>query len=348
MIAMPTVLSTTPRMYLIPMLLALTLAACAAETMPPGPPIEPPHLETDAFVMPDGARLPYRAWLPEREEPPWAVILALHGMNDSRDAWEDPAPAFTDAGIAVFAPDQRGFGATADRGHWPGAQTLADDATAMTRLLRARYPRAKMILLGESMGAAVLMTAATGKDPPPADGYVLVAPAVWGRAQMNFLLRGTLWLASNLAPGLTLTGRAAGRVASDNRDALIRLTRNPLTIKDTRIEVLSGVANLMDTAQAAAPKFQAPALFLYGGKDEIIPRTAMRATWAALPTSASTRRAFYPSGYHLLLRDLGRALPTTDILTWIRRPTSPLASEAEARATSFVAASPRTLPPAPE
>ena len=72
--------------------------------------------------MPDGMRLPYRTWLPDGE--PWAVVLALHGMNDSRDAWEYPAPELATHGVAVFAPDQRGFGdrrraATGpEHGHW--------------------------------------------------------------------------------------------------------------------------------------------------------------------------------------------------------------------------------------
>jgi acylglycerol lipase len=326
-------------MRLTMLLLAVlpALAGCTARLVPPGPPVAAPRQEADAFVMPDGARLPYRAWLPEREEPPWAIILALHGMNDSRDAWEDPAPAFTDAGIAVFAPDQRGFGATAERGYWPGGKALADDATEMVRLLRARYPHGKMILLGESMGAAVLMTAATGENLPLADGYVLIAPAVWGRAQMNFFTRTVLWLASNLMPGLAVSGRAAQRVASDNRDALVRLTKNPLTLKETRFDVIRGVVDLMDAALAAAPRFRAPALFLYGGMDEIMPRRATRAAWEALPPSGGARRAFYPSGYHLLLRDRGRARPIADIVTWIRTPTAGLPSGAEAQAAGFLA-----------
>lgn len=292
--------------------------------------------------MADGTRLPYRAWLPVREEPhdgpPWAVILALHGMNDSRDAWDYPAPAFMDAGIAVFAPDQRGFGATAQRGLWPGEGVLAADATAMARMLRARYPRAKLILMGESMGAAVLMLAATAGSPPPADGYVLLAPAVWGRAQMNVFMRSSLWVASNLFPGLAVSGRAVGRVASDNREALVKLGRNPLTIKETRFDTISGVVDLMDAALAAAPRFQAPALLLYGGKDEIIPARATRATWDALPTDADRggpRRAFYTGGYHLLLRDLGRAEPIGDIIRWIRRPDQKL--PVEDAATRFLA-----------
>ncbi len=72
-----------------------------------------------------------------------------------------PAPDFAAAGIAVFAPDQRGFGATSVRGYWPGTQALVDDTRTMARLLHQRYPHAKLILMGESMGAAVLMCLAT-------------------------------------------------------------------------------------------------------------------------------------------------------------------------------------------
>jgi len=334
MIAMPPVRST------LALLLLLALSGCAAALMPPGPAITAPHQVEDAFVMADGTKLPYRAWLPEgrdpRMEPPWAVILALHGMNDSRDAWDIPAPAFTDAGIALFAPDQRGFGDTPQRGHWPGARALADDATEMARLLRARYPRAKLILMGESMGAAALMLAATGPTPPPADGTILIAPAVWSRAQMNVFMRGTLWLGATLFPGLTVTGRAAGRTASDNREALIKLSRNPRTIKETRLDAIKGLVDLMDAAQAAAPDFHAPALVLYGGKDEIIPPDAMRATWTTLPPT--TRRAFYPAGYHLLVRDRHRDIPLADILAWIRRPATPLL--AEAASSGFLAPPP--------
>ncbi|MBN8897156.1 MAG: alpha/beta hydrolase, partial [Rhodospirillales bacterium] len=108
---------------------AMALAACTAELAPPGVPLGPPAETADAFVMPDGARLPFRAWLPGGD--PWAVVLALHGMNDSRDAWEYPGPDFAQAGIALYAPDQRGFGASATRGLWAGGPGMAADVRAM-------------------------------------------------------------------------------------------------------------------------------------------------------------------------------------------------------------------------
>ncbi len=127
-----------PRLPRLALLLTLVLAGCAAHLAPPGPPVEAASETPDAFVMPDGMRLPYRVWLPD--EKPWAVMLALHGMNDSRDAWEIPAPDFAAAGIAVFSPDQRGFGNTATRGYWPGTQALVDDARDMAALLHSALP----------------------------------------------------------------------------------------------------------------------------------------------------------------------------------------------------------------
>src|SRR6476660_5404357 len=132
---------------LLTVLLAVTLGlgSCAEHLVPPGSAVAPPRETVDAFVMEDGTHLPHRVWLPDGD--PWAVVLALHGMNDSRNAWEYPAPELATHGVAVFAPDQRGFGDTEVRGYWPGTQALVDDAREMARLLRQRYPRAKLFLL---------------------------------------------------------------------------------------------------------------------------------------------------------------------------------------------------------
>ncbi len=310
----------------------LMATGCAAHLVPPGPAIQAPQETQDAFIMPDGTRLPYRTWLPDTE--PAAVILALHGMNDSRDAWEYPGPEFAAHGIALFSPDQRGFGDSADRGYWPGTQALVDDARDMAALLRQRYPHTKLILMGESMGAAVLMCLAASADPPPADGYVLVAPAVWGRAEMNVFLRISLWLVANTIPGFTVTGQIAAKVASDNREAIRRLSTDPLTIHATRFDTVRGLVDLMDAALAAAPRFHGRALFMYGGKDELIPDKATAATWRALP--AGPERAFYPAGYHLLLRDVTRVTPIDDILAWVYRPDDPLPSGADRAAAVWL------------
>ncbi len=315
------------------LLAALLLAGCVGRIARPGTVMEKPVETADTFVMPDGTALPYRDWLPAGV--PNTVVLALHGMNDSRDAWEIAAPDFAADGIAVYAPDLRGFGATPSRGLWPGTAGLTNDARTMIRLLRTRYPGKRLIVMAESMGAAAMMVLATQPDPPPVDGYVLIAPAVWARSEMNLFMRATLWIADNTVPALTLSGGGIVRVtASDNRDALIRLSTDPLTIHQTRVDAIKGLVDLMDQAAAAAPRFHAPALFLYGGKDELVPPRATAATWRALP--AGPVLAFYPGGYHLLLRDKERAVPIGDVLSWIRDPAAPLPSGADKAAQAWL------------
>ncbi len=330
----------TRRRASLGLLLGLPGCATLAHLPPDGAVAAVARPPDGEFVMEDGARLPYRAWLPPDGVPPDIVVLGLHGFNDSRNAWEIPAPEFQRAGIAIFAPDQRGFGQAPDRGRWAGTTRMADDAAEIARTLRARFPDVRLILMGESMGGAVLMRAATMPVPPPADGYVLIAPAAWGRAQMGILLSSGLWIVASVAPWWRVTGAEVPiRIRpSDNRAALLALARDPLTINRTRFDTLRGLTNAMDAAQAAAPDFRAPGLFLYGGQDRLVPPEATLALWRKLPEGA--RRALYPHGYHLLLRDLDRAIPIADVIAWMRDPATLLPSEAGITAASWQAAQP--------
>ena len=86
------------------------------------------------------------------------------------------------------------------------------------------------------------------------------------------------------------------RAAYNNREAPIRLSIDPLTLRATRVDAIHGLVNPMDAALAAAPRFHARALFMYGGEDQLVPPRATEATWKALPSGPV--RAFYPRGYH--------------------------------------------------
>ena len=104
-------------------------------------------------------------------------------------------------------------------------------------------------------------------------------------------------------------------VASDNREALLRLARDPLTIRRTRFDALRGLADLMDDAQSAARRLPPNVLALYGEKDTIVPVEAASRAWRNMP--AGVRRGLYPSGYHLLMRDKGRDAVIGDVIAWI-------------------------------
>jgi alpha-beta hydrolase superfamily lysophospholipase len=282
--------------------------------------------------MPDGAVLPVRVWLPAG--PVRGVMLGLHGYTDSRDGWEVSAPVFAANGWAFYAPDQRGFGGTASRGVWPGAGRLVDDAATVAGQLRARYPARPVVILGESMGGAVAAVLAA-RPGAAADAYVLLAPAVWGWGQLATPIGVALRITNAVAPAWAPDpGRAPGeRLASDNIPALIRFGRDPLTLRQPSVAMTTGLVDLMSAAQAAMPALHGRVLIATGRRDQIVPPSATAEAWAKLP--AAVRRAVYPHGYHLLLRDEDRALVEADILAWLANPDAWLPSGADAAAAAW-------------
>ena len=291
-----------------------------------------PHFTPASFVAADGEVLPLRKWLPQGQVR--AVILALHGFNDYSKSFEDPAKAWAERGIATYAYDQRGFGATRERGLWPGRAALAADTATATQILRRLYPHRPLYLLGDSMGGAIAIVAMTSESRtsvPDVDGVVLTAPAVWGRATMEMLPRIALWFGVRLAPALTVTGRGLGIKASDNIAMLRELSRDPMVIKATRIDTIYGLVDLMDAAVDAAPSLGIPMLVMYGAKDEIIPKRSIWRFIDGLPPECRghMRLAWYQDGYHMLLRDLDGPVVNADVASWALAPTARLPSGAD-------------------
>ena len=318
------------RSFSLVILAVLVLAACAPRLQDFGP--DPtrsmtPQLTADSFSTSDGLALPLRQWLPKGK--PQAVIVALHGFNDYSNAFADIGGFFAGQGIAVLAYDQRGFGAAPEPGIWPGTDKLTADFRDFLAAARAAYPGVPVHALGDSMGGGVLM-AAWAEARYPADSVILVAPAVWGRATMPFYQTAALWFSAYTTPWLRLSGRGLKRQPSDNIEMLRALGRDPLVIKETRIDAAWGITNLMDAALAGATVYDAPSLILYGANDDIIPARATLDMLAKLPPAASARKvAIYDSGYHMLLRDLKAEISWRDILAWLEDPDGGLPSGAD-------------------
>ncbi|HYD31603.1 MAG TPA: alpha/beta hydrolase [Azospirillaceae bacterium] len=304
----------------------------------------PAVLSDDAFTAADGYRLPIRHWLPQTSRPR-AVVLALHGFNDYSNAFAEPGKIFAEHDIATYAYDQRGFGATADPGIWPGAQTMVADLYAVAAEVRRRHPGVPFYVLGESMGGAVAMKALT--SPPPVGyqplepaGAILVAPAVWGRDTMSVFHRAALWLSVNTVPWMKLSAPKGLKIkASDNIEMLRALGRDPLVIKGTRVDSVNGLTDLMSDALAAAPRLTVPSLVLYGAHEQVLPKEPIEKALKALPAGRH-RVAEYPDGYHMLMRDIHAQVVLTDIVSWLSDPVADLPSGHGRAADGMIAEKP--------
>lgn len=320
---------------LIAVLMLILLSACAPGIYKPGPFVTVGRILDNRYVTPDGAELPLRQWLPKQKKA-HAVLIALHGFNDYSRFLQQPGDYFSKQGIACYAYDQRGFGGSPQRGLWSGIEAYVQDLELFIHLIQLKHPGLPVYVLGESMGGAVVIAAMSEAVKAKVAGLILVAPAVWARETMPWYQQTLLWTLSHTLPWLTLTGRQVKVMPSDNIEMLKALGKDPMVIKETRVETIYGLANLMDKAMHNAKNIDANTLILYGEKDEIIPK---QPTYQFLKDVLQTRQqqkkvALYENGYHMLLRDLQAPVLWKDITAWIKSSSSPLPSGADKRAQS--------------
>ncbi|MGZ5931497.1 MAG: alpha/beta hydrolase [Rhizomicrobium sp.] len=292
----------------------ILIAACAPAVAPRGVESDAPVLANDHFLTRDGEKLPLRVWGPDH---PRAVIVALHGMSDYSNAFAMPGEWWAKQGITTLAYDQRGFGQSEHPGLWAGGDALRRDLDDAVGAARLRYPGVPVFALGESMGGAVVLSALAMGDAPKADGVILVAPAVWSRADMPLSYRAALWMTAHTLPWLHVSGSGLKIWPSDNIAMMRALSRDPLFQHETRTDAVYGLVNLMDEARHAPEHLNGapPILFLYGKNDQVIPKEPTEAVVAALGDRAEVHR--YDHGYHMLLRGLDAQTVWQDAASWI-------------------------------
>ena len=256
------------------------------------------------------------------------MLVAVHGFNDYGRTFEGAAQYFAQAGIETVAYDQRGFGGAPDRGKWAGTKVMVDDFLAILHFVRRDHPELPLFALGESMGGAVIAVALAQRTDIRIDGVILATPAVWSRDTMPWYQRFGIWIGAHLAPALTLSSNEYGIVPSDNAAMLAGFAKDPLVMKETRLDTLNGLTNLMDQAILSVPKLVPRTLMVYGLRDVMIPRRPMIALLERWPHDAAQNFRFglYPDGYHVLLRDLQRMVVWKDIVSWMLNPGATLPS----------------------
>jgi alpha-beta hydrolase superfamily lysophospholipase len=312
------------------------LTACSAPEPQATAPVVPDKIVHDhaspatptVFKLPSGHALTARVWASPQ---PQHIVLGVHGFNDYSKAFDPLAQQLVaELQATVYAYDQRGFGANPQPGIWPGADTLLADLRDIATQLRERHPGLPLTVVGESMGGAVVLVAASEAPGLAADQLILKAPAVWGASSMPWYQRLSLYTMNLLAPDMSFTGRglpSLGIRPTDDIEVSRDFGRDPLFIKATRVGSLAGVTDLMGRAQSQTALPPQRSLVLYGLRDRIIPPQPV-CDWlmhlnTALPQPDTTDVVVYPEGWHLLTRQLRTREPLQDMAQWLQNTPLP-------------------------
>ena len=130
----------------------------------------------------DKTPMTFRVWPAAQPSEPERVVIAIHGSSAHSSSMHPLAKALQAEGIAVYAPDIRGHGGTGRRGDIDYAGQLDDDAADFVAMVRARHPKAQLVLMGFSSGGGYALHLAGSPLGKAFARTVLISPFLGPRA----------------------------------------------------------------------------------------------------------------------------------------------------------------------
>lgn len=209
--------------------------------------------------------------------PPVAVIVAVHGLRGTAAAFNQPAEKWAAKGIETVALTVT----------YPDTQTAV--LTQIIRDLVASSAGTPVFVVGESLGASVILAVLARPDPPALAGAILAGPAIWP---------------DGLSAAATRGGLNAVQFIGGSDFAL-----------------WSKVVGMMDDARTYAGQVRTrPILILSGDRDEVVPRLGVTELRRRLNEGAELRT--YPEGGHTLFRNAGGDAIADEVGDWILEHTA--------------------------
>jgi len=262
-----------------------------------------------------GTPIVYDVWVPNTD--PTGVVVLAHGFGEHARRYDHVAQRFGEAGLITFALDHRGHGRSGGKRVYVRSMSeYTDDFHHLVGLATAEYPDLKRVVLGHSMGGAIVF--AYGVEHP--DDYhlmVLSGPAVDARSQVPTWLAMLADVLGAIAPGLQVQDLPADAVSRD--PAVVAAYENDPLVHHGKVpagvgKALIGVGETMPRRAAA---ISAPLLVVHGEQDKLIP---VEGSHKLVECVGSTDVALkvYPGLYHEVFNEPERAVVLDDVVSWIQ------------------------------
>jgi acylglycerol lipase len=213
-----------------------------------------------SWISRDGETFAYTVWPAQGEKAaPRAVIVAVHGLSGAASDFEPLGIDAAKQGVVTYAYELRGQGndpVRKRRGDIQHPRLWLADLADFTRLVRQRHPDAPLFYYGESMGALIVLHAASTTQAN-FDGVIFASPVVRVKHPLSWWQTLLLRVMGQVAPdyriSLNENEAASPRLTRDNAYQQ-RLQQAPHTITRFSLRLLGHLTH-------RSPKF--------GGKSQI-------------------------------------------------------------------------------
>ncbi len=275
------------------------------------------RFEESSYIGYDGTRMYMCSWLPDAE-PPRSTLILIHGLGSHGQTLKNIGEYFAQRGLAVFAPDMRGFGHYAGRkGHVMNFDEYIEDLHNIVNQVRERFPQRTLFLFGHSLGGLhVIRYVAT--YPQAVDGIILSCPAVSQRLPIHPLTRLAARFLSLLNLKIYFNNRVDFSFAS--HDPAVRLQHESDTLRFDRVTPRFGASALTaaENAIRLAPQIQTPTLIQQAGDDRMVIPEKSREFYEAIPIK-DKEWILYEGLFHELHSEIEKERVLADMERWLER-----------------------------
>jgi len=263
----------------------------------------------------DGTRMFMALWRPD-DDKPRALVVALHGLGGHAGDMQNIGEYLAERGVAVFAPDLRGFGHySGTKGHVMSFEEYVEDIQNLLMQVKDTYLNKITYLFGASFGGLNAIRYVV-KYPRTVDGLLLHCPAVSQSLGIGVGKR----IAGNILSILNVKRYFSNEVdysdASRNPDNVKRLENDPL-----RFNVVTprfGIEGLKASKDAfrSASSIIMPVLIQQAGVDKLVIPEKNKEFFENL-SSADKTWMLYDGLYHQLHEEPEKEQVLGDLHNWL-------------------------------
>ena len=267
------------------------------------------------YVGFDGTRMFMALWRPD-DDKPRALIVALHGLGGHAGDMKTIGEFLAEKGLAVFAPDLRGFGHySGTKGHVMSFEEYVEDIQNLIMQVKDTYLNKITYLFGASLGGLNAIRYVV-KYPKTVDGLLLHCPAV---SQSLGIGTGKK-IAGSILSVLNVKRYFASELnysdASRNPENVKRLENDPL-----RFDIVTprfGMEGLKASKDAfrSAPDIRMPVYLQQAGADKLVIPEKSKEFFENLGSADKTWR-LYEGLYHQLHEEPEKEQVLGDLYGWL-------------------------------
>lgn len=269
------------------------------------------------YVGFDGARMFMASWIPDNEKPR-ALLIAIHGLGSHGLDLATIGEFMAEKGIAVFAPDMRGFGHfDGQKGHVMRFNEYVEDIQNLVMQVKDRFLNKITFLFGSSLGGLMVLRYVMAY-PRTVDGILLQCPAVAQTLDISPIRRFLAKILSLLNVKMYYEDEVDLADGSRSPDVIKRHETDPLRVSG--VTPRFGIEALRASEQTfeEGGRIALPVFYQQAGEDKLISPERSKEFFETISSKDKTFR-MYEGLYHELHEEPEKDVVLADMYAWLQK-----------------------------